>query len=224
MRKSPCNWSMENYLGRESGSWIAGVDEVGRGAFAGNFVVSACVYAPTASVSFPIHDSKALTHTEREDLVARLTRDYVENGLLYVAYAQAEPLVVERSNLNVLNLKLFKEALQQLPRFDQVIIDGAISDNTFAGITAPQADAISITVATASVFAKVHRDRQMRELHLRYPQYGFDRHVGYGSKDHIAAIVAHGPIPGVHRANFLRNLEMLRKIEGSLTPKCRFAG
>ena len=87
-----------------------------------------------------------------------------------------------------------------------MIIDGTIADNTFPGLCAPRADETSITVATASIFAKVHRDRQMQVLHRQYPQYGFDQHVGYGTKAHVEAIRKFGPIPGVHRKNFLRNL------------------
>jgi ribonuclease HII len=89
-----------------------------------------------------------------------------------------------------------------------VIIDGSIADKSFPfpGLCAPKADTRSITVATASIFAKVRRDRQMQELHHQYPHYGFNEHMGYGTKAHVEAIRSFGPIPGVHRRNFLRNL------------------
>jgi ribonuclease HII len=197
---------MEDYLGRRQGLIVAGCDEVGRGAFAFNFVVASCAYDPGVELPYDIWDSKALTTIEREQLADLLTREFVTKGLLHVAYAEASATEVETSNLNALNLRLFKVALQQLPRFDRVIIDGTIADNTFPGLCAPRADETSITVATASIFAKVRRDQQMQELHRQYPQYGFDQHVGYGTKTHVEAIRKFGPIPGVHRKNFLRNL------------------
>jgi len=197
---------MEDYLGRRQGLIVAGCDEVGRGAFAFNFVVASCAYDPGVELPYDIWDSKALTTIEREQLADLLTREFVTKGLLHVAYSEASATEVETSNLNALNLRLFKVALQQLPRFDRVIIDGTIADNTFPGLCAPRADETSITVATASIFAKVRRDKQMQELHRQYPQYGFDQHVGYGTKTHVEAIRKFGPIPGVHRKNFLRNL------------------
>jgi len=197
---------MEDYLGRRQGLIVAGCDEVGRGAFAFNFVVASCAYDPGVELPYDIWDSKALTTIEREQLADLLRREFVTKGLLHVAYAEASATEVETSNLNALNLRLFKVALQQLPRFDRVIIDGTIADNTFPGLCAPRADETSITVATASIFAKVRRDQQMQELHRQYPQYGFDQHVGYGTKAHVEAIRKFGPIPGVHRKNFLRNL------------------
>lgn len=206
MRGRKADWSMEDYLGRKQGLIVAGCDEVGRGAFAFNLVVAACAYDSAVEPSCDIRDSKALTAAERERLADLLTQEFVAKGLLHVAYAQASASEVETSNLNALNLRLFKEALQKLPHFDRVIIDGTIADDTFPGLCAPRADETSITVATASIFAKVRRDRQMRELHTQYPQYGFDQHVGYGTKAHVEAIRRFGPIPGVHRKNFLRNL------------------
>ena len=208
MKGKKADWSLEDYLGRKEGLIIAGCDEVGRGAFAFSLVVASCAYAPSVEMPFEIRDSKALTAIERERLVEVLTLEFVDEGLLHVAYAEASATEVESTNLNELNLRLFQDALQKLPHFDRVIIDGSIADKSFPfpGLCAPKADTRSITVATASVFAKVRRDRQMQELHQRYPQYGFNEHVGYGTKTHVEAIRRFGPIPGVHRRNFLRNL------------------
>ena len=208
MKGQKADWSLEDYLGRKEGLIIAGCDEVGRGAFAFSLVVAACAYAPTVEMPFEIRDSKALTGVERERLVEVLTAEFANKGLLRVAYAEASACEVESSNLNELNLRLFKDALQKLPQFDRVILDGSIADQTFPfpGLCVPRADKRSITVATASVFAKVRRDRQMQELHEQFPQYGFNEHVGYGTQLHIEAIRKFGPIPGVHRRNFLRNL------------------
>jgi ribonuclease HII len=208
MKGNKADWSLEDYLGRKQGLIVAGCDEVGRGAFAFSLVVASCAYAPGVEMPYEIRDSKALTAEERERLVAVLTLEFVNHGQLHLAYAEAPAAEVEASNLNELNLRLFKDALQKLPRFDCVIIDGSIADKSFPfpGLCAPKADTRSITVATASIFAKVRRDRQMQELHKQYPQYGFNAHMGYGTKAHVEAICKFGPIPGVHRRNFLRNL------------------
>jgi len=206
MKSKAADWSIEDHLGRQRGLFVAGVDEVGRGAWAGQMVVAAAVYAPFVSVSWTLRDSKALTAEERERVVKILTEEYVNKGFLHIRYAEADPTLIEKSNLNQLNMQLFEDALRKLPQFDQVIIDGAIADDTFPGICAPKADATSITVATAAIFAKVYRDRQMHELHKQYPQYGFGEHMGYGTKAHVAAILRHGPIKGIHRHNFLQNL------------------
>ena len=206
MKGRKADWSMEDYLGRKQGLTVAGCDEVGRGAFAFSLVVASCAYDPTVEMPYAIRDSKALTSQEREQLAESLTQQFITKGLLHVTFAEAPAAEVEMCNLNTLNLRLFKEALGKLPHFDRVIIDGTIADNTFPGLCAPRADETSITVATASIFAKVRRDRQMHELHKLHPQYGFDQHVGYGTKAHVEAIRKFGPIPGVHRKNFLRNL------------------
>ena len=208
MKGKKADWSLEDYLGRKEGLIIAGCDEVGRGAFAFSLVVASCAYGPAVEMPFEIRDSKALTGIERERLAELLTLEFVDKGLLHVAYAEAPATEVESINLNELNLRLFKDALQKLPHFDRVIIDGTIADKSFPfpGLCAPKADTRSITVATASVFAKVRRDRQLQELHQQYPQYGFNEHMGYGTKTHVEAIRRFGPIPGVHRRNFLRNL------------------
>ena len=209
MKGQKADWSLEDYLGRKEGLVIAGCDEVGRGAFAFSLVVAGCAYAPGVEMPYAIRDSKALAAVERERLVDILTLEFVNRGQLQLAYAEASATEVESSNLNELNLRLFQDALQKLPRFDRVIIDGSMADKSFPfpGLCAPKADTRSITVATASIFAKVRRDRQMQELHQQYPQYGFNEHMGYGTKAHVEAICRFGPIPGVHRRNFLRNLK-----------------
>jgi ribonuclease HII len=204
--KPPCaDWSLEDYLGRTTGSRIAGVDEVGRGAWAGNMVAAAAVYKPEVILDIPLRDSKAYRAEERLEVVKHLTEKYLNTGLLEIVYAEVVPTVIEVSNLNDLNNQLFNEALSKL-KFDKVIIDGNIADDTWSGICAPKADEKSITVATASLFAKVYRDTQMLLLDQTYPQYGFKEHVGYGTKKHAQAILEFGAIKGLHRHNFLSNL------------------
>ena len=206
MKGECATWNMENRLGRQTGLTIAGVDEVGRGAWAGNMVCAAAAYSPDVEIPFELRDSKQYSPEDRERLVKLLTKDFINKGLLQIVYAEVTPVVIEVNNLNDLNIKLFKEALDKLPHVDKVIIDGTLKEDSYSGFAAPGADAASITVATASIFAKVHRDGQMKALDLQHPGYGFADHVGYGTKAHVLALQKLGPLPGIHRNNFLRNL------------------
>jgi ribonuclease HII len=217
------DWTYENHLGRLEGLAIGGADECGRGAWSGNLVVGAAVYHAKAEVNFRLGDSKKYTAGGRERLVELFTKEYIDKGLLHVAYADIDATTIENGNLNDLNLHGFTRAFEELRRiahFDKVIIDGDIrcGDDDFPWLdegancigtrvmTLVKGDERSITIATASIFAKVRHDHQMMELDKQYPQYGFASHVGYGTEAHKAAILKHGPIPGVHRSNFLRNL------------------
>jgi ribonuclease HII len=204
-------WFYEDYLGRQEGLRISGADEVGRGAWAFCLTCAAACYDPKVELPFQLRDSKKYTLPDRERLVELLTRDYIDKGLLHVAYGEIDALTIEKGNLNTLNLEAFRlalEALEAKTHFDKVIYDGdlACKELRWEGTTLVQGDMKSITVATASIFAKVRRDRQMKELHQQYSQYGFDAHMGYGTEQHKAAIIKFGPIPGVHRSNFLNNL------------------
>lgn len=211
-KKGPtAGWFYEDYLGRREGRFIAGTDEVGRGAWAFDLTCACCVFHPKVELPFQLRDSKKYNDQERERLVEVFTRDYIEKGLLHVTYARIDAATIEKGNLNDLNRQAFCmafEELQKIAHFDKVIIDGDMNcdDLPWTGMTLVKGDEKSITVATASIFAKVHRDRQMRELHKQYPQYDFASHVGYGTEKHKEAILRYGPIPGLHRSNFLQNL------------------
>ena len=120
MKGKKADWSLEDYLGRKQGLIVAGCDEVGRGAFAFSLVVAGCAYAPGVEMPYEIRDSKALTAEERERLVDVLTLEFVSQGQLHLAYAEASAAEVESSNLNELNLRLFqvygREHLHQTDR------------------------------------------------------------------------------------------------------------
>jgi ribonuclease HII len=231
IKGKPADWTYENFLGRQEGIYIGGTDEVGRGSWGGNLCVCAAVFHPSAEVTLEkLRDSKKYTAADREKLVELFTKNYINKGLLHVAYADIDPVTIENGNLNELNLLGFSRAFQELKkiaRFDKIIIDGDIKcgDDDFPWLddspgclgtrvmTLVKADEQSITVATASIFAKVRHDRQMIELDKLYPAYGFASHVGYGTEAHREAILKHGPIPGVHRSNFLRNLRKERVLQ-----------
>ena len=183
---------------RQAGArFVAGVDEVGMGPPAGP-VVAAAVVLPER-VDLPgLNDSKRVTRAARERLAARIHDQAVAVGLGEVSREE-----IDRINIFRAGLEAMRRAVQALgvPP-DHVLVDA----RTIPGIRAPQTalihgDAIDGSIAAASIVAKVHRDELMRRLGERYPGYGFDRHMGYGTREHLAALRRLGPSP-VHRRSF----------------------
>ena len=177
---------------------IAGVDEAGRGPLAGPVSVAAVILDPDR----PIHglnDSKQLTEARREALYPLI----VERALAWrIEFVEAD----EIDALNILQATLtgMRRALAGLsPAADCARIDGNRLPTGLpcAAEAIIGGDAIEPAIMAASILAKVARDRRMLELHLRYPQYGFDRHKGYPSPAHRAALAAHGPCPE-HRRSY----------------------
>jgi ribonuclease HII len=177
---------------------IAGVDEAGRGPLAGP-VVSAAVILPAHCAITGLNDSKKLSPARREALFAEIQRTALAVG---VGRVEAD----EIDHLNILQASLLsmRLAVAQLdPRADYLLIDGKF---TLADTPTPQealikGDARSASIAAASIVAKVSRDRLMQRYHDTYPHFGFDRHKGYPTKAHKAAIAKHGPCP-IHRRSF----------------------
>lgn len=176
---------------------VAGVDEAGRGPLAGP-VVAAAVILNAAEPVRDLDDSKLLTPTERETLFAQI-RDRalsVETGIV-------GPETIDRVNILEATRLAMQEALAKVaPLPDLVLIDAL----HLAVLTCPQralvrGDRRSASVAAASIVAKVTRDRLMREADRKFPQYGFGRHKGYPTPEHLAALRHHGPCP-IHRRTF----------------------
>ncbi len=176
---------------------IAGTDEVGRGPLAGD-VYAAAVILPLGCTIDGLTDSKKLPAKRREALVPIIERTAI-------AYAVAVATIEEIDSLNILQaaqLAMRRAVAALNPPADYILIDG----NYATGFTQPhttivKGDATSLSIAAASVLAKVARDAYMRQLHEQYPQYGFDRHAGYGTAAHYAALAQHGASP-VHRRSF----------------------
>lgn len=179
-------------------SVIAGVDEAGRGALAGP-VVSAAVVLPADCGLHGIFDSKQIGEDEREALFAEVVSRAVAVGIAF-----GQPGVIDRENILVATLMTMHRAVERLRvRPDIVLVDGRESFQ-WPGVVVPveKGDATSLSIAAASIVAKVARDRTMRRLHNRFPHYNFERNKGYGTADHIAAIVTHGAAT-VHRRSFV---------------------
>ena len=195
----PDLWEYERALHREGYALVCGADEAGRGPLAGP-VCAAAVILPEG-VDLPgLNDSKKLTEKKREALFPLIQERAVACG---IAFASVEE--IEKMNILAAALLAMDRAIGQLsPAPELALIDG----NTVKGISLPARSVVGgdgkvAAIAAASVLAKVTRDRLMLALAEQYPQYGFDRHKGYGTKEHYAALEKYGPSP-VHRPSFLK--------------------
>ena len=175
---------------------IAGMDEVGRGPLAGN-VVTACVVMPEDPPILWIDDSKKLSETRREKVFAEIM-----DHALYVGIGEVTPEEIDRINILEATKKAMREAASRIPA--EVFLIDAVTGLGLNGkeISVIKGDASSYSIAAASIIAKVTRDRQMIEMDRIYPEYGFARNKGYGTKEHIEALKRIGPCP-IHRRSFI---------------------
>lgn len=175
---------------------IAGVDEAGRGPWAGPVVAAAVVLDPSA-LPPGIADSKALTEESREALFDEI-RSHAQVG---IAFADAER--IDRDNILAATLWAMRRAVEQLPvPPGLVLVDGNRAPPLACAVeTIVKGDALSLSIAAASIVAKVSRDRMMARLDVQYPGYGFAQHKGYGTAQHSAALAANGVTP-LHRRSF----------------------
>ena len=177
----------------------AGIDEAGRGPLAGN-VTAACVIMPPEPLIAWVDDSKKLSEKRRE----RVYDDIVRTAL-HIGIGTASAKEIDRINILEATRLAMRRAAEKVPA-DVYLVDAVqrlgLSGNEIAIV---HGDAISYSIAAASIVAKVTRDREMKRLHALYPAYGFDQHKGYGTAKHIAALRLHGPSP-VHRRSFIGHL------------------
>lgn len=176
---------------------IAGLDEAGRGPLAGP-VAAAAVILPRGFFLFSLDDSKLLEESARDALYDQIMARAVGVGLGW-----ATPEEIDRINiLEATRLAMTRAVACLSPAPDYLLLD-AIS---LPAVACPQrpiikGDGLSVSIAAASVIAKVSRDRLMRDEHRRYPAYGFDIHKGYPTPDHLRSLVLHGPC-AIHRRSF----------------------
>ncbi|AGA33555.1 Ribonuclease HII [Thioalkalivibrio nitratireducens DSM 14787] len=195
---------------RIAGRLCAGVDEVGRGPLAGP-VVAAAVILPAGYVLSGLTDSKRLSARRREALAAAL-RDEAQSWAL----GSASAAEIDTLNIHHATLLAMRRALLALPRAPrQVLVDGRfVPEGPWNGTAVVGGDAAVPAISAASVLAKVARDAWLAELHLQYPAYGFDRHAGYPTRAHLAALATHGPCPE-HRRSFGPVARQLRLAAGA---------
>jgi ribonuclease HII len=200
LRKSDLDPDLDRYerrLRAEGFRLIAGADEAGRGALAGPLVAAAVILPEGFSLD-GIGDSKMLTALQRERAYVRILA-----GAVAVTVCRATPTRIDRRGVHRANMSLLRRALNELePEPDFVLTDGwPVRGVAFPHLSIRKGDAVTASVAAASIVAKVTRDRTMDRYHRRFPQYGFDSNKGYGTRRHWDALVAHGPTP-IHRRSF----------------------
>ena len=189
----------ENKLYAQGIRYVAGVDEVGRGPLAGP-VVAAAVILPTDFDVLGIDDSKKLSEKKREALYFQIIDKAISYGIGIIDNEKIDEInILEATKLAM------KQAIDSLePMAEYIIIDAL----TLKNIDIPQqgiikGDSKSVSIAAASILAKVTRDRMMMDFHDEFPQYAFDKNKGYGTKSHYDGIDNHG-ICNLHRRSFLR--------------------
>ncbi len=188
---------IEDSLLRQGYQAIAGVDEAGRGPLAGPVVAAAVILPP--DISLPgVRDSKRVPEQKREILY-----DQIFSKARGIGIGVTEALQIDAINILQATFKAMIQAIQCLPCIpDYVLVDG----NLKIPMVLPQrplvgGDNLSLSIAAASIVAKVYRDRIMRKFHVLYPQYLFHKNKGYGSSKHLQALKQHGPCP-IHRRSF----------------------
>ncbi len=179
---------------------LGGIDEVGRGPLAGP-VVACAVVLPKGCQILYVNDSKKLSAKKREELA-----QIIQQEALAVGIGMASPQRIDEINILQATYEAMREALQKLPQKPQLLLNDAV---TIPGIELPQVpiihgDAMSISIAAASIVAKVTRDKLMDDYEEKYPGYDFASNKGYGTAAHIAALKTLGPTP-IHRKSFIGN-------------------
>ena len=185
---------------------VAGCDEAGRGPLAGPVVAAAVVLTPAFLKTWPLHylrDSKKMSPLLRERVAHKLLiLAHGQNPCLHYALAYISAATIDKINIRKASLMAMDQAVRSLPMQPHlVMVDGrdALPNHTSLAIT--RGDGCHAAIAAASILAKVARDAWMDTLAERYPDYGFERHKGYGTKTHLDAIKRFGPCPE-HRISF----------------------
>lgn len=195
-------WELENEIYDDTGfTVLCGVDEAGRGPLAGP-VCAAAVILPRGLVINGLNDSKKLSEKKREELFDVICEKAISSATAFATVDEIE----EMNILNAAMLAMNRAISKLEPRPELALIDG----NRNSGIEFPsrcvvKGDAKCADIAAASVLAKVTRDRYMLQMAEKYPQYGFEKHKGYGTKQHYEALREYGPCE-IHRPSFLRKM------------------
>ena len=180
--------------------FICGIDEVGRGPFAGPVVAGAVILPKDCDILY-INDSKKLSEKVREKLY-----DEIREKAVSAAVGIVEPTRIDEINILQATYEAMRIAISKLDPKPDLLLNDAV---TIPGVDIKQVpiikgDAKSISIGAASIFAKVTRDRLMMEYDARYPEYGFAKNVGYGTAEHIEALKKYGPTP-IHRRSFIHD-------------------
>ena len=193
-------WNLQEYERKYSEyAYICGIDEVGRGPLAGPVVAGAVILPKDCDILY-INDSKKLTAAKREELYDEIMEKAVATGI-----GMVPPQRIDEINILQATYEAMQQAICKLnPAPDMLLVDAVtIPEVTTKQVGIVKGDAKSVSIAAASILAKVTRDRMMVELDEAYPEYGFAQHKGYGSAAHIEALKKYGPCP-IHRESFIQ--------------------
>lgn len=179
---------------------ICGIDEAGRGPLAGPVVACAVVFPADTDIT-GINDSKKLTEKKREELY-----DLIMEKAVSVGIGMASPQRIDEINILQATYEAMREAISKLSVTPDLLLNDAVTipELPMKQVAIVKGDAKSVSIGAASIIAKVTRDRLMYEYDKVMPEYGFAKHKGYGTKEHIEAIKKYGPSP-IHRTTFIKN-------------------
>lgn len=182
-------------------SLICGVDEAGRGPLAGPVCAGACILKKDEEILY-LNDSKKLSEKRREALFLE-----IKEKALSWSVAFSDEKRIDEINILQATYEAMKKAIEGLSAPPSLLLVDAvhIPDVSIKQVSIVKGDAASVSIAAASVLAKVSRDHFMKEMDEKYPEYGFAKHKGYGTKAHYEALKKYGPSP-IHRMTFLKNL------------------
>ncbi|MBQ3066428.1 MAG: ribonuclease HII [Clostridia bacterium] len=186
----------EQLMLQNGASFVAGVDEAGRGPLAGPVVVAA-VCMPLDNIVEGINDSKKISAKKRDKLF-----DIIMQTALEVQVAVVDEQTIDSINILNATKQGMVQVINGLKKADAVLIDAVKLNVNKATMSIIHGDALSYNIAAASIVAKVTRDRMMLDYHNQYPQYNFAKHKGYGTAEHIKLLKEHGPCP-IHRTSFI---------------------
>ena len=198
MPRRPSMTTYERNAQQKGYEHVAGIDEAGRGPLAGPVVAAACII-PHGVVIRGIDDSKKLTREERESYFKKITSD---SRFVY-AISVVSHFVIDAINIFNATIRAMLEAVSKLSVTPHcLLVDGLkLPHPTLPCEKIIRGDGLSQSIAAASILAKVTRDEIMRNYHLEYPQYGFDKHKGYSTEEHLQALANHGVCP-IHRRTY----------------------
>lgn len=201
MKRSSSGYKVCLHLSEKYGvqySCICGVDEAGRGPFAGP-VVAGAVVLPVGLTIEGLNDSKKVSAKKREELFEEIKEKAVSVGI-----GMSSPARIDEINILRATYEAMKHAIEDLHVVPDLLLNDAVTipDVPIRQLGIVKGDSQSLSIAAASIMAKVTRDRLMLEYAELYPQYGFERNKGYGSEEHRAALKTHGPCP-IHRKTFI---------------------
>lgn len=193
------SYELERKYMADGYSLVCGVDEAGRGPLSGSVYAAACIL-PVGFEIPELNDSKKLSPKKRDRLF-----DIIKENAIAYAVASATPEEIDEMNILNADLLAMRRAVAMLsPAPSLILVDGNIArDFPIPAYAVVKGDSISASIAAASILAKVTRDRMCLEDDRLYPEYGFAKHKGYGTKEHYEALRKHGPCP-LHRRSFLK--------------------